>query len=149
MLLMKWRPLIGRIVGLCYFAYGTFILYLSSTIIGRFLIEGPGGLMPAFHVSSTGGYSFETGSLIFFIMSLLLIPAGLLLVWKLKRWAAITGIIGTLLLPLTSLALQVLVSASGGPPLTVIIPMTELVFGVGFFFVLPTLGIIFAWRDLD
>ena len=105
--------------------------------------------MPAFHVSSTGGYSFETGSLIFFIMSLLLIPAGLLLVWKLKRWAAITGIIGTLLLPLTSLALQVLVSASGGPPLTVIIPMTELVFGVGFFFVLPTLGIIFAWRDLD
>ncbi len=72
-----------------------------------------------------------------------------MLVWKLRRWAAIFGIIGALVLPLSSLILQVLVSAYGGLPITELIGVEEIVFGVGLFVGLPVLGTVVAWRILQ
>ncbi len=145
---MIWRRVIGRTVGLFYIVLGVVYLYVFSTAIDQTIFEGAGGFLPSFEVSSTGGYYFSTGQLPMLIQIILFIPAGILLAWKLRRWAAIIGIIGTLVMPLTTFTLRMLISASGGPPLTELITFKELVFGIGLFVGLPVFGIIFAWKEL-
>ncbi len=140
---MNWRQLVRKIVGFYYIAYGTLFLYFSYAIMGKIITEGIEGLLPRF-----GGNSFEVGSLVLLIVPVLVIPAGIMLLWKSKRWAAIVGIIGTLVLPLTSFTLKFLVSASGGTSFIEQISADEIYGGIGFFFLLPTLGIFFTWRDL-
>ena len=141
---MNWRQLVKRIVGFYYVAYGTLFLYFSYAIMGKIITEGTDGLLPTF-----GGNSFDVVSLVILIVPLLVIPAGIMLLWKSKRWAAIVGIIGTLVLPLTSFTLKILISVSGGTPLTEQISADEIYGGIGFFFLLPTLGMFFTWKDLQ
>jgi hypothetical protein len=143
---LNWRQLFGRIVGLYYTAFGIFTLYILSATIDITTISFE-GLLPEFDLSSTG-YDFSVGMLPLLIQMLFLISSGIMLIWKLKRWAAIAGIIGILVPSLTSLALEVLISASGGPPLTELVSIENIVLGWGLFIGLPALGIIFAWRDL-
>ncbi len=104
-------------------------------------------LLPTFEASSTN-YSFFAGNLSLLIQLVLLIPAGIMLAWKLKRWAAICGIIGILVPSLVLLTLEVFVSFSGGPSITKLISIKMLVYSWGLFVGLPLLGIISAWRDL-
>ncbi len=143
---LNWRQLVGRIMGLYYAAFGIFTLYILLVTIDIATISFE-GLLPEFDLSSTG-YDFSVGMLPLLIQMLLLISSGIMLVWKLKRWAAITGMIGMFVPSLTSLALEVLISASGGPPLIELVSIKNIVLGWGLFIGLPALGIIFAWRDL-
>ena len=143
---LNWRQLFGRIVGLYYATFGIFILYILSATIAITTISFE-MLLPEFDLSSTG-YDFSVGMLPLLIQMLLLISSGIMLIWKLKRWAVIAGIIGIFVPSLTSLALEVLISASGGPPLTELVSIKNIVLGWGLFIGLPALGMIFAWRDL-
>ena len=145
--LMNWHQLSGRIVGLYYIAFGTFTLYVLSMAIGQIIFEDTRMLLPTFQMSSIG-YSFLASNLSLIIQLVLLIPAGIMLAWKLKRWAAIFGIVGILVPSLISLALGVFVSAAGGPPITKLIRMEVLALSWGLFAGLPILGIVSAWRDL-
>ncbi len=143
---LNWRQLVGRIMGLYYTAFGIFTLYilLATIDIATISIEG---VLPEFDLSSTG-YDFSVGMLPLLIQMLLLLSSGIMLVWKLKRWAVITGIVGIFVPSLTSLAIEVLISASGGPPLIELVSIKNIVLGWGLFIGLPALGIIFAWKDL-
>jgi hypothetical protein len=143
---LNWRQLFGRIVGLYYTVFGIFTLYVLSATINIATISFE-GLLPEFDLGSTG-YDFSVGMLPLLIQMLLLISSGIMLVWRLKRWAAINGIIGMFVPSLTSLALEVLISASGGPPLIELVSIKNIVLGWGLFIGLPALGVTFAWRDL-
>lgn len=143
---LNWRQLVGRIMGLYYTAFGIFTLYILLATIDIATISFE-GLLPEFDLSSTG-YDFSVGMLPLLIQMLLLISSGIMLVWKPKRWAVIAGIIGIFVPSLTSLALEVLISASGGPPLTELVSIKNIVLGWGLFIGLPALGMVFAWRDL-
>ncbi len=145
---MNWRQLSGRIVGLYYLAFGALTLYILSITIGRIIFGGARMfLLPTFEASSTN-YSFFAGNLSLLIQLVLLVPAGIMLAWKLKRWAAIYGIIGILVPSLVLLILEVFVSFSGGPSITKLISI-EIAYSWGLFVGLPLLGIISAWRDLN
>ena len=144
---MNWRQLSGRIVGLYYIAFGTFTLYILSIVINQIIFEDTRKLLPTFQMISIS-YSFFAGNLPLIIQLVLLIPAGIMLAWKLKRWAAIFGIIGILVPSLITLALEMLVSTSGGPPITKLIRIEVLALSWGLFAGLPLLGIVSAWRDL-
>jgi hypothetical protein len=144
---MNRNQLVGKIVGVFFLVLGLLFLFISAPTINRIVFEGEVGLFPTFHVSSTG-YSLSTGQLPIIVQSIILIPMGILLFWKLSRVAAVLGSIGSLLLPLTSLILQLLVSVSGGPSLTELITLEEIIFGVGLFVGAPILGIIYSWREL-
>ncbi len=145
---MNWRQISGRIVGLYYLIFGVLTLYILYMTIGRTIFEGTGKfLLPTFEASSTN-YSFFAGYLSLLIQLVLLVSAGIMLSWKLKRWAAIYGIIGILIPSLILLILEVLVSFSGGPSITKLISIKVLVYSWGLFVGLPVLGIAFAWRDL-
>ena len=68
--------------------------------------------------------------------------------WKLKRLGAILGIVGVLILPIVSIALQILISVSGGPPITELIDPSEIIFGIVVFVGLPIVGTVLAWKEL-
>ena len=144
---MNWRRLVGRAVGSYFVVYGIIILYVFSISVGRIFFEGVGGFLPTFHVGSAG-YGFSVGQLPFLIQFVLLIPAGIWMAWKLRRWAAFIGILGTLVLPVTSFGLSMLVTASGGPPITELVVFGEILIGLGLFIGLPTLGIALVRREL-
>ncbi len=142
---MNLRSAIGRVMGIFFIGYGLLILFLLSSRIDR--IIGGMDLLPTINVSSTG-FGFSTGGLPLILQVVFLLPAGIFLAWKLKRLGAILGIVGVLILPIVSIALQILVSVSGGPPLTELIDPSEIIFGVGVFVGLPTGGIVLTWKEL-
>ncbi len=145
---MNWRQFSGRIVGLYYLIFGVPTLYILSMTISRTIFEGTRTfLLPTFEASSTN-YSFFAGYFSLLIQLALLVPAGIMLSWRLKRWAAVCGIIGILIPSLILLILEVFVSFSGGPSITKLISIKVLVYSWGLFIGLPLLGIVFAWRDL-
>ncbi len=132
-------------MGIFFVGQGVLILFLLSSRIGR--IIGGTDLLPTFNVSSSG-FGFSTGTLPLILEVVFLIPAGIFLAWKLKRLGAILGIVGAITLPIVSIALQILVSVSGGPPLTELIDPSEIIFGLGVFVGLPILGTVLAWKEL-
>jgi len=132
-------------MGIFFIAYGVLILALLSIRVSR--IFGSIDLLPTINVSSTG-FSFYTGTLPLILQVVLLVPAGIFLAWKLKKLGAILGIAGVLILPIVSIVLQILVSVSGGPPITELIDPSEIIFGVGVFVGLPILGTVLAWNEL-
>ncbi len=142
---MNLRSAVGRVMGIFFIGDGVLILFLLSSRIGR--IIGGTDLLPTFNVSSSG-FGFSTGTLPFVLQVAFLLPAGIFLAWKLKRLGAILGIAGALILPVVSIALQILVSVSGGPPLTELIDPSEIVFGMGVFVGLPIVGTVFTWKEL-
>ncbi len=142
---MNLRSAIGRVMGIFFVGQGVLILFLLSSRIGR--IIGGTDLLPTFNVSSSG-FGFSTGTLPLILEVVFLIPAGIFLAWKLKKLGAILGIAGVLILPIVSIALQILVSVSGGPPITELIDPSEIIFGVGVFVGLPIVGTVLAWKEL-
>jgi len=144
-MLMNLRSVIGRVMGIFFIGQGVLILFLVSSRIGG--IIGGMDLLPTFNVSSTG-FSFSAGTLPLILQVVFLIPAGIFLAWKLKRLGAILGIVGVLILPIVSIALQILVSVSGGPSLTELIDPSEIIFGIGVFVGLPIVGTVLAWKEL-
>lgn len=142
---MNLRSAVGRGMGIFFIGNGLLILFLVSSRIGR--IIGGMGLLPTFNVSSTG-FGFSTGTLPLVLQVAFLLPAGILLAWKLKRLGAILGIAGALILPIVSIALQILVSVSGGPPITELIDPSEIIFGIGVFVGLPIVGTVLTWKEL-
>lgn len=134
-------------MGIFFVGYGVLILSLLSSRIGR--IIGGTDLLPTINVSSSG-FGFSTGTLPLILQVVFLIPAGIFLAWKLKKVGAILGIAGVLMLPIVSIALQILVSVSGGPPITIteLIDPSEIIFGLGVFVGLLILGTVLAWNEL-
>lgn len=134
-------------MGIFFLTYGSLILFLFSGGLGRAISAGLGSLLPTYSVTATG-YSFSVGPLVPLGQAILLILGGAVIAWKRKKWAAIVGIVGSTLLAITSLSLQVLVSAAGGPALSELIDVGEMVVGLGIFTLLPIVGIVVSWREL-
>ncbi|MFQ5870775.1 MAG: hypothetical protein ACE5IB_01255 [Candidatus Geothermarchaeales archaeon] len=144
---VSWRRVIAVMVGLFLIVRGLDRLFLVRTMFDRIIPRNGGQFLPTFHVSPSG-YGFSVGQVTFWIELVLLLPAGILLVWTLSRWAAVVGIVAILVGAVISLSLRVLVSVFGGPPLTELVGIGELVVGLGVVVGLPALGTAFAWRDL-
>ncbi len=142
---MNWHRTIGMITGFYYFALGVFILYiLISTQLGEFILRGNVATLASFPVGSTG-YYFTTSEILMLVY-LILIPVGIMLLWKLKRWAAIVGIIGTFMPAIITLIIEINIVVPGY--FTTVYRIENIFFGWVFFVVVPALGVIFAWREL-
>lgn len=145
---MNGRRLFAGIMGIFFLSYGTLSLFLFSGGLGRGISEGLGSLVPTYSVTATG-YSFSVGSLVPIVQAIFLILGGAVIAWRRKKWAVIVGILGASLLAITSLSLQVLVAVAGGPALGELIDLGEIVIGLGTFALLPIVGIVISWRELN